>query len=135
MNLGCSNAAQKLYVRRTLLITAAYLLVVTLVAVVFKTLHPTGPLAWAVAVFTALPTLGFLAITGLYLRDEKDEFLRTVQVYSMLGGIGLTLAVTTTWGFLEDFAHAPRLDLTWIYPIFWIAAALSYVVVWSRYSR
>ncbi|MGB8262084.1 MAG: hypothetical protein WCE75_17125 [Terracidiphilus sp.] len=135
MSWTCSNPAQRRYLRRTMWIMGLYVVFVALVAIGFKTLHPTGVLAWGMALFTSLPTLGFLGITGLYLKEEEDEFLRMVQIYAMLGGIGLTLAVTTTWGFMEDFVHAPRLDLTFIYPLFWVATGISYVIVWMRYDR
>jgi len=54
-------------------------------------------------------------------------------VQSLLGGIGGTLVVTTVSAYLEDFAHAPRLDMIWVYPIFWLFVAASYPVVKARY--
>jgi hypothetical protein len=71
--------------------------------------------------------------TGHYLNDEKDEFQRNLLVQSMLGGIGGCLAVTTMSGYLTDFAHAPQMDLIWVYPIFWLFVVLSYPVVKARY--
>jgi hypothetical protein len=54
-------------------------------------------------------------------------------VQSLLGGIGGTLAATTVWGYLEDFTRTPRLDIVWIYPIFWVFVGISYHVVRARY--
>jgi hypothetical protein len=85
------------------------------------------------AILPAIPILWVLMETGRFLATEKDEFQRNVLVQCLLGGIGGTLAVTTIWGNLENFAHAPHLDLVWIYPIFWIFVVLSAPVVMWRY--
>jgi hypothetical protein len=77
--------------------------------------------------------MGMLVVTGLYLSEEKDEFQRELMVQSLLAGIGLTLASTTVWGYLEDFTHAPHLSLVWIFPMFWIFTGLSIPFVWMRY--
>jgi hypothetical protein len=81
----------------------------------------------------ALPILGALLATGAYLAEEKDEFQRDVLIQSLLGGIGVTLAAATVWGYLEDFVRAPGFDLILVYPIFWLFALLSYPVVRARY--
>src|SRR5579863_1625320 len=99
----------------------------------FKLGHLAGPLAYPIAVLPALPILGALFSTGAYLNNETDEFQRNLLVQSLLGGIGVTLAATTVWGYLENFVHTPHLDPIWIYPIFWFSAALSYPVVRMRY--
>ncbi len=85
------------------------------------------------AVLPALPIIWVIIETGRYLADEKDEFQRSVLVQSLLGGIGGILATTTIWGFLEDFALAPHLDLVLIYAIFWLFVCVSYPVVRLRY--
>jgi hypothetical protein len=99
----------------------------------FKYGHLTGPAAWAVATMAALPVVGALVGTGIYLREEKDEFQRNMLVQAMLFGMGGTLAATTIWGYLEDFAHAPHLRLIYIYPLFWLFVALSMPALVRRY--
>jgi hypothetical protein len=102
-------------------------------AVAFRLWHLKGLLAYPVAVLPALPILWVLIETGRYIAIEKDEFQRNLLVQCLLGGIGGTLAVTTVWGYMEDFARAPRLDLVWVYPIFWLFVALTYPAVVRRY--
>ncbi len=71
--------------------------------------------------------MAVMVVVCQYLREEKDEFIRTSVLESMLWGIGPTMAVTTVWGALEKFAHVRRLDMFLVYPIyciFWIHAAL-----------
>jgi hypothetical protein len=102
-------------------------------AAAFRLGHLKGVLAYPMAIWPAIPILWVLMETGRFLATEKDEFQRNVLVQCLLGGIGGTLAVTTIWGNLENFAHAPHLDLVWIYPIFWIFVVLSAPVVMWRY--
>ena len=65
--------------------------------------------------------------------EEKDEFQRNLYIQALLGGIALTLSLTTVWGNLEDFVHVPHLDLIWVYPLFWIFVLVAFPVVWLRY--
>jgi len=102
-------------------------------ALVFRFYHPHGVFSYLAAVLPALPIIGALVYTGVYLAEEKDEFQRNLLVQSLLGGTGGILAVTTTWSYLEDFAHAPHLDLVWVYPLFWLFAGISYGFVRARY--
>ncbi|MGA7341421.1 MAG: hypothetical protein WBE72_02105 [Terracidiphilus sp.] len=95
--------------------------------------HPHGLLTYLLAIFPTLPIIWALVATGLYLAEEKDEFMRNVQVQSLLGGIGATLVATTMWGFLEDFAHVRHMDLMLVWLIFWFSTAISYGLVSWRY--
>ena len=100
----------------------------------FRFAHPPALLAYPLAIFPALPIVGALVCTAIYLAEETDEFQRSLMVQSLLGGIGVTLAATTIWGNLEHFVHfTPHFDAIWVYPIFWFATALSYPVVRMRY--
>jgi hypothetical protein len=103
------------------------------VALVFRLLHLHGVPAYAAAVLPALPILWLLVEMGRYLAAEKDEFQRNLLVQCLLGGTGGTLATTTVWGYLEDFARAPHLDLVLVYAIFWLFVLVSYPVVRLRY--
>jgi hypothetical protein len=102
-------------------------------AMSFRLGHLSGMLAYPVAILPALPILGTLVLTGIYLAEETDEFQRNLLIQSLLGGIGVTLAATTISGYLERFVHSPHLDPVLVYPIFWFSTAASYVVVWLRY--
>ena len=127
------NPASRRYVIRMLVVAGLCIVFAKVTSMVFSHLHPTGIAAYLAAILPALPIVGAIVFTGLYLAEEKDEFERNLLVLSMLGGIGGTLAVTTIWGYLEDFAQAPRLDLILIYAMFWGFAGISYAVVWQRY--
>jgi hypothetical protein len=102
-------------------------------AAAFRLWHLKGLAAYPVAVLPALPILWVLIETGRFLAEEKDEFQRNLLVQCLLAGIGGTLAVTTVWGYMEDFARAPRLDLIWVYPIFWLFVGIAMPMVYRRY--
>jgi hypothetical protein len=133
MTCTTSNSAQRSYVFR-MAIAAGLCVVFTFgAAMAFRFGHISGILGYVVAMLAALPIMGALVITGIYLTEEKDEFQRVVMIQSCLAGIGLTLSVTTVWGYLEDFTHAPHFSLVWIYPMFWIFTGLAIPFVWMRY--
>jgi hypothetical protein len=127
------NPAQGRYVARMMVAAGLCILFSALAALAFRFGHLTGPAAWAAATMAALPIVGALAGTGAYLNEEKDEFQRNLLIQALLFGIGATLATTTVWGYLEDFARAPHLRLIWIYPMFWIFAVASMPVIMRRY--
>jgi hypothetical protein len=103
-------------------------------AMAFRLGHPPAILAYPLAVLPTLPIIGALVCTGTYLAEEGDEFQRSLLIQSLLGGIGVTLSATTIWAYLEHFVHfTPHFDGIWVYPMFWLATAISYPVVRLRY--
>jgi hypothetical protein len=84
-------------------------------------LQPSGVLAYLCAILQSLPFVGFIVILGIYLAEEKDEFVKNVQVQSLLWGIGATLAVTTIWGGMEKFTQVPHMDVAMVQFLFGIA--------------
>lgn len=54
----------------------------------------------------------------VWLRDS-DEFVRTLAAKRFIVATGLTMAFTTTWGFLELYAEAPHFPLALILPVLW----------------
>jgi hypothetical protein len=133
MICSTSNLAQRRYVVRMWVAAALCILFSVVTALEFKRGHPTGVLTYLMAILPALPIIGALVGTGIYLLEEADEFQRNLLIQSLLGGMGAILSVATVWGNLEDFAHAPHLDLIWVYPMFWVFVGLSYGVVTLRY--
>jgi hypothetical protein len=133
MKCSSNNPAQRRYFVRFAVSMVLYVLLLVVAVVAFVHFHPTGVLAYALAVLPALPILAMLVVVGLYLAEEKDEFVRNMQIQSLLGGIGGTLAVVSVWGFLENFTKVPHMDLFLVYPMFWVLTGASAAVVWLRY--
>jgi hypothetical protein len=112
---------------------ALYLVLIFVSQWSFHHLHPSGLVVYVLAVLPALPLIGSLAIVGLYIAEESDEFERSILVQSMLWGFGGALSVTTIWGFLEDFAKAPHLPIFYVYAFFWIFMGIAQPLIRMRY--
>jgi hypothetical protein len=134
MPCSTNNPAKSRYMRRFSLSMLLYVLFLVTAVWVFVHHHPSGPLAWLLAILPALAVIGQIVAFGLYLREEKDEFQVALGVQSMLWGIGGTLSVTVTWGFLENFLQLRHLDLIWIYPIFCALSGIAYGLQQLRYK-
>ncbi|MGB9407088.1 MAG: hypothetical protein WCA89_06090 [Terracidiphilus sp.] len=133
MVCATSNPATRRYMRRFLVTMLFYALFLILAVWVFVHYRPTGLLAYGLAVLPALPIIGMLAVFGLYLAEEKDEFQRSIFIQSMLWSTGATLAATTVWGFLENFVHVPHLQLILIFPMYCFFWGISAAIVMMRY--
>jgi uncharacterized YccA/Bax inhibitor family protein len=133
MICSTNTAAKRRYMRRFTVSMLLYAVFLVLAVWVFVHYHPIGPLAWLLAVLPALAIIGQIAAFGFYLAEEKDEFQVVIGVKSMLWGIGGTLAVTVTWGFLENFVHLRHLELILIYPLFCILSGLALGLLQLRY--
>lgn len=92
-----------------------------------------GPLLWLLAVLPALPLVGIIAIIGLYLVEETDEFQRTVLVQCILWGAGVTLSAATVWGFLENADLIPHMPAFMWFPVFCASMGLAQPIVRWRY--
>jgi hypothetical protein len=64
---------------------------------------PTGPAAWALAVLPAIPVVGMIWAIFRLIAETDDEYQRFLFVKQVLIATGLTLAIATIWGFLENF--------------------------------
>ena len=127
------NAAATRYRNRFLVTMGVYVAVLLSVSMVVRHLHPTGPLAYLLATLPALPILAVLAIVAMYLTEETDEFQRNLLIHSMLIAIGLTLATTTVWGFLEIFAGIPHFLAYLAFPLFWFFVGVSTPLLKLKY--
>jgi uncharacterized YccA/Bax inhibitor family protein len=132
--MNCMNSpAVRRYLVRFAIAMVLYAACLVLSIWLFVHHHPTGPLAWLLAVLPALPIIGQLAVFGMYLSEEKDEFMRNLQVQSLIWGIGATLTVTVVWGFLESFVHLRHLDLILVYPLYCGLSGIALAVQQMRY--
>lgn len=128
-----TSAAGRRYTSRFFPVMAMYVITLFFAAWYIPRFHPSGPLVYAIAVLPAIPIIGIIAVVGLYLAEEKDEFQRTVLVQSMLWSMGLTLATTTVWGFLENFANTVHFQPYLAFPLFWFFVGVVTPFVKSRY--
>ncbi len=128
-----NNAAAKRYQYRFITAMAFYTFFLCAAVWIFPRYHPTGVLAYLLAILPALPIIGGIVVVGLYLAEEKDEFQRAILVQSMIWGIGVTLSLTTAWGFLEVFKLVPHIELYLIFPAFCAISGFASGILKARY--
>ena len=134
MLCSTKSPAVRRYTFRLMVAMGFYVVLLPGVLLIFKHFHPSGLAAYALALLPALPIVAVMAVVGIYLTEEKDEFQRTVLVQSMLWAIGLTLSAATLWGFLELILKVPHFQLYLAFPVFWVMVAFSAGAVTSRYK-
>ena len=118
------NPAQRRYVRRFLPTMAAYVVILFAVTGYFRDHHPSGVLLVLLSVLPALPLVAAIGVIGLYLSEERDEFVRHRLILAMIGGTGVLLTITTVWGFLEMNAVVPHFPTFLAFPLFCAAFGL-----------
>jgi hypothetical protein len=101
-------SAGRRYNRRIVALSLAYVALLFAADWLFRQHRIDGAAAYAIAVLPALPVVGIFVVIGRYLIEEHDEYLRLLMVRQSLVATGLTLAVATVWGFLENFGLAPH---------------------------
>jgi hypothetical protein len=111
----------------------AYIALLVVVSLYFHRLHPTGPVAYLLAVLPALAIIGQIVVVGIYLVEEKDEFQRNLFIQALLWGLGGVLALTSTWGMLETFTHIEHFQPTWTFTTFWLCVGVSTPFLMRRY--
>lgn len=74
MACASKSAATRRYLFRLVPTMAVYVLFVSISKWSFQHLHPTGLSVYLLAILPALPMVGSLAIVGLYVAEESDEF-------------------------------------------------------------
>jgi hypothetical protein len=120
MICSSKSAAMKVYQGGILKTMSVYVVVILGVTWFVKHHHPQGVAAYILAVLPAIPIVAMLAVMGIYLRDEKDEFLRWVTIQAMLWSIGVVLALTTVVGFLQNFAGMDAPPMFYVFVVYWL---------------
>ncbi|WP_425993773.1 hypothetical protein [Caulobacter sp. DWR1-3-2b1] len=129
-----TTAAGRRYIARFFTAMLAYVGVLCGSLWAIRNLEPTGPLLWILAIAPAIPVIAVIAIMGLYLIEETDEFIRSVLIQSMLWGVGITLSACTAWGFLENAEVVPHIPLYLVFPIFCGSFGIAQPFVGRRYQ-
>ncbi|MET3710739.1 hypothetical protein ABIC65_001419 [Sphingomonas trueperi] len=132
MACGTMNAAQRRYMWRFLPAMGVYSVVLVACKVAAQAWHPDGTLLFVLALAPALPLLAAIAAIGLYLIEEKDEYLRSRNAIAAIGGLGILLAFTTVWGFLEEGGVVGRFPLWGAFPLWAAGLGLCQGLVYRR---
>jgi len=129
---ACSPVKRR-YQRRVM--AAATVYVFGLIAAIGANvqLHPTGALAYAIALAPALPVVGMIVAMGLYMREETDEFQRAIHAEGALWATGGLLSAATLWGFLEMFGLATHVESWWAFPVWALMLSVGQLIARRRY--
>jgi hypothetical protein len=125
------SAAMRAYQRGIAATMSVYVVVIVGLGIFLRHRHPQGLLAYGLAILPSIPILGMLAVVGVYLRDEKDEFLRWRMIKALLWATGMTLAVTTVVGFLQNFAAMQAPPAYWVFVMYWLIFGLAQAMLSS----
>ena len=128
-----NNRAWKRYNKRYLITLPFYLVLLFAATHILRHNHPSRPLAIVIAILPSIPLVAMIAIAGLYLKEETDEFQRAIFQQSLLWSMGLVLAVTSIWGLLEMIAGVPHLPIFYVFPVFCVFFSISSPLLKRRY--
>jgi hypothetical protein len=126
MNCIGKSRAVRIFLVRFVAMVSANVVLYTFTFLAFHRFHPRGMAAYLLASLPALPIAGVLGVFALYLREEQDDFQRSVMIQSILWSTGLLLAATNLWGFLEKFIQVPHIQMIFVFPLFcafWVVVA------------
>ncbi|WP_448659423.1 hypothetical protein ACPVPU_02920 [Sphingomonas sp. CJ99] len=112
--------ATRRYMRRFIPTMTAYVAALLTANWAMAAWQPTGVALIALSALPALPILVLLWVFGRLIVETTDEYLRQSMITAMLGGLGLLLAVSTIWGFMEEGGLLPHLPAYWAF-VLWCA--------------
>ena len=87
-----------------------------------------GPAAWVVAVLPGLCVGAVFWALGRLLVEERDEYLRMLQVRQMLIATGVTMIAATIYGFLEMYGLVPHVDVFYLTMLFFVGLGVGGLV-------
>jgi hypothetical protein len=109
------TASGRRYLARFALAMAAYVVTILLAAYCIRHDLVGGPLKWILAMLPGLAIAGAIAAVGMRIIELEDEYLRMLMVRQVLIGTGITLSLSTMWGFLEMFDLVGHIELSWVF--------------------
>lgn len=117
--MATKSLARRRYLQRLAVFIAIYVVSLIGAKTLFEAYPMTGAPAWMLALVPGLAVVGYIYAIGMYVIEQRDEFVRMLMVRQMLIAMGLTLSVASVWGFLENFGLVGHVEAYWI------------VVIWS----
>jgi hypothetical protein len=127
------RAPVRRYMRRFLPAMGVYVVVLFASMRLYRTYDLATPLLWLIAVAPALPLIAAITAIGLYLKEEDDEFQRTLAISAHVLATGLMLAILTVWGFLEQFQLVAHIPAWSAFPLLALCLIPSQAIVHWRY--
>lgn len=101
------SPALRRYLIRLFVLMGIYLVALFVAVRTFRADAISGVPAYGLAIAPALPIIGVFWAVMRFLVEEKDEFIRMLQVRQCLFATGFCLTVMTIWEFLQNFDLVP----------------------------
>lgn len=118
--MSSKSPAQRRYARRVIILALVYVALLLPACYLLGRHLVAGPVAYLVGILPALPVVGFFVAIGLYMTEERDEYVRMLLIRQSLVATGFAMTGATIWGFLEGFELLPHL-VGYAWPIMWFA--------------
>lgn len=99
----CPSQAYLRYNRRLIIVALVYAALLIASTYGFKHHLMSPAVTLGAALLLAASLMGNFVVTGLYLSEEKDEYLRMLMTQRMLWATGCALGIATVWGYLQSF--------------------------------
>lgn len=122
---GAKSKAARRYTQRILAVMTVYVLTVLAVTRFVRGHRVSGHSVYLLAALPTIPIVAMLAVVGLYLHEEQDEFQRMVTVRSLLWAIAGVLAMTAFADFLRSYGALQALPPFTEFVVFWVAFGLA----------
>ena len=135
MDILCMPRSQaaKRYTIRFTIIMVIYLVAIFATTYILKHTHPGRTVAVLLSILPALPIVAVLAVVGLYLKEETDEFQRNLYLQNLLWAAGCVLAFSSVWGLSEMYADIPPIPIFYVFPGFWLFFGICTPLVRRKY--
>lgn len=118
-----AKQVQATYTKGIIIYSLAYAILLFFSIYIIKHFAPADYIKIGLAILTSLPIGGTILVFLEYIRN-CDEFLRAQTTETFIKATGITLFITTIWGFTENFTEAHHIDFYMVYPMFWACFGL-----------
>jgi hypothetical protein len=98
---------------------AVYLVLTFISTSIIHRWHPSRPAVYGLALLPTLAVVKLIHVVALYVQEQKDEYLRSQLVRSLLFGLTATLAANSFSDFLRAFDHGRGLPPFTLFSICW----------------
>lgn len=133
MNIcGTVTKASKRYQRRVMVTMSVYLVVLFGSVFVVRHTHVHGWLLYAISLLPALPIMAMLGSMGIYLQEEKDEYIRLMTMRSLVVGTAVLLMVLVVNDFLRAISGTGALPPFASWVTFFLAFGVAQMVQTMR---
>lgn len=128
-----NKLARKRYFKIFIPAMIGYIISVFAIDYITDTFEMATTLKYSLALVPALFVFVWVWSHARYVL-EVDEFVRFLQVKSLLAGWVMLMVLTTAWGFLEIFAEAPTVPIFYVLPGFYLCYGIASIIIGRKHN-